>query len=331
MVAWLIVILISTAGADVCEASPGLLAEIRDERVRGSLVVAESRARELLECAELDPAEALDVRIELARILDRQGLHRNTRPVQEALAVLREAESKANPDDGHGQAKVQLALAQYFYRAEMDERRFDLATRHAKTALDSFRELRAVDGEVDAVHLLGLIALQRGDLREARERFELSLERSLAAPERLIFLSDYHRHVALVELRSDERSSALGHLRQSLVLRDRAGSRDYGLFARTILASVLTDEGETEEARALLQEALELARALPSPVGEMRARYQLGRVDELSDRLPEAKAAYQRAVELATELGAERMRESVDESLRQLALREQARSESRNR
>jgi tetratricopeptide (TPR) repeat protein len=331
MVALLIALLVSTPGAGVCVEPARAVDEIRDERVRGSLVAAESRARELLDCGSLDPADELEARIELARILDRQGLHRNTRPVSEALAVLREAESKLNPEDERGQATLQLALAAYFYRAEMEGRRFDLATRHAGTAMESFRVAQDVDGEVDAVHLLGLIALQQGDLKEARDRFDQSLERSRAVPERLIFLSDYHRHVALVELRSGERSPAIDHLRESLALRDRAGSRDYGLFARTLLGSVLADGGELAEAGALLEEALEFARDLPSPVGEMRAAYLLGRVHELSGRIPEAKAAYQRALELAVELSSEGMRNAADESLQGLASRGGTAGEPENR
>ena len=315
MAAWLTVFFLMAPSGVACDATPAVVEAIQDERIRGSLNAAESAARALLECPDLDDGIELDVHIELARILDRQGLHSNTRPVEGVLEILGRAASKVKDGDLQAKAKLDYALATYFYRAETVAQSLETATRHAERALEGFRESSDVNGEADAIHLLGLIALQSGRLQEARECFDRSLEISREAPERLIFLSDYERHVALVDLRSGDRTSAIQHPRRYLEMRDRAESRDYGMFARTLLASVLIDEGEVDEAVPLLLEALEFSDRLPSPVGEMRATYQLARANEMSGKTAEAMTAYQRTLALATEVRSAGMQKAAEEAV----------------
>jgi tetratricopeptide (TPR) repeat protein len=320
MTPWLFVVslLLTVEGAVDCRTGPDDIARIRDERVSGSLLAAETEARRLLECPHLDSDSRLAVRLELAKILDRLGLHHNTRPVAEALELLQQAEAEADPNDTNAQARVALALAEYYYRAEIGERGFTAATEHALRARDLFAELGDPVGETDAVHRLGLIELQKHNLDRSRELFDRSLELSEKGPYRPIFLSDYHRHVGFVDRLSEDWPAAIAHFEKSLAYRNEAGSRDYGLFARTMLGSALTDGGRAAEAGPYLEEALLIAHEIPSPVGELRATYYLGEMHEALGRPSEALRAYRRADQLATELGVVSFQEAARESVSRL-------------
>lgn len=305
MTGWVLVVCVAAAGSGGtgCDVDAATVARVTEERVTGSLVTAEAEARRLLECPDLAPADRLALQLELARILDRFGLHHNTRPVAEALEILQAAESEAAPDDAGAQSKVLLALAESYYRAEMGDREFPTATDYAVRAEALCRELRDPVCETDAVHRLGLIALQQRRLDEARRLFDRSLGLSQDGPERLIFLSDYHRHIGFVDMLEDDLPTAIEHFERSLKYRDEAGSRDYGLFARTMLASALIAGGRAAEARPSLEQAMEIARDLPSPVGELRAMYNLGTMHEALKAYPDALRWYRQAVTLADDLG----------------------------
>lgn len=78
-----------------------------------------------------------------------------------------------------------------------------------------------------------------------------------------------------------------------------------------MLATALIEDGRAKEARVYLEQAVEIARALPSPVGEMRALYALGRMHEALGEISEALKNYRRAGELATELGVASIQEAA--------------------
>ena len=305
MTLWLLVLWLTLPvdGAVDCGVSADAIAQIREERITGSLAVAEKEARRLLECPDLEADDRRALQLELFRILDRIGLHNNTRPVAEALEFLRQAEREAGADDTVARASIALALAEYFYRAGLSQHEFTVATEHALRARKLFRELDDPVGEADAVHRLGLIELQLRNLQRARELFDRSLELSEKGHFRPIFLSDYHRHVGFLDRFSQDWPAAIAHFETSLAYRNEAGSRDYGLFARTALGSALVDGGRAAEAGTYLEEALRIARDIPSPVGELRATYYLGEMHEALGEFSEAVRAYRRADDLATELG----------------------------
>ena len=183
-----------------------------------------------------------------------------------------------------------------------------------KTARGS-RELSIV------LHRLGLVALQKRELGPARELFDRSLELARRGPRSPIFLSGYHRHVGFVDMLEGDQARAISHFEKSLALRDEAGSRDYGLFARTMLGSELVDGGRAEEARAVLEEAVAFAREIPSPVGELRATWGFAKMHEALGERDEARRAYARAEESARRLGVEGIREAAAEALDRLEAR----------
>ena len=63
------------------------------------------------------------------------------------------------------------------------------------------------------------------------------------------------------------------------------------------------------------QRALVTAREIPSPVGEMRVSYTLGKMHEAMGSPPEALEHYRRAHELATELGVASYRKAAAERM----------------
>ena len=314
------------AGSPDCTVTPKTIAEIRNERITGSLAVAESEARQLLECPDLKGGHRLALQIELAKTLDRVGLHHNTRPVVESLEILRKAEAGVGANDTAAQAAIELALAEYFYRSEMSERQFTTAFEHARRAQRLFRELDDSVGETDAVHRLGLIELQKGNFQEARELFDLSLELSRDGPHRPIFLSDYHRHIGFVDRAAGDHVEAIRHFERSLEYRNEAGSKDYGLFARTMLGIALIDADRPAEAKPYLVQAVEIAHALSSPVGELRATYALGKLHEALGDVPEALRSYREADELATELGVASIQKAAQDGVARLTVTNRGKS-----
>ena len=72
------------------------------------------------------------------------------------------------------------------------------------------------------------------------------------------------------------------------------------------------------EARPHLDEALEIAGDLPSPVGALRATYALGKMHEALGDEAEARRSYRRARELAVDLGAAGLETAAREGLGRL-------------
>jgi hypothetical protein len=100
------------ADALSCKAEVATVQQIRLERITGDLTTAEALARAALDCSELASTTRIAVTIELAKTLDRFGLHFNTRPVAEASDLLRQAQNDADPSNMRVQADLALAAAE---------------------------------------------------------------------------------------------------------------------------------------------------------------------------------------------------------------------------
>ena len=114
------------------ETNPVL--EVRELRLRGAL----DEARMLAEAkiGLVDARREIELRLELARIHDRIGLHQNTRPVAAAFAQIEAADSVARRAGMLPSPEIELAQADYYYRAEMSERESPTATIHAHSAIN---------------------------------------------------------------------------------------------------------------------------------------------------------------------------------------------------
>jgi tetratricopeptide (TPR) repeat protein len=169
-----------------------------------------------------------------------------------------------------GELPQALALADYYYRAEMDGRIFEHAFGHAEAAIQAFSQLEDRHGQADAVHRLGLIHLQRRELLTAGLLFEESLLLDRLAGERAFFRGEYERHMGFVISLQGNNESALPYFERSLQFRMEAGAIDASMFAAITLASALIELGRAEEARPHIEYAQHLAKKMDSKVGLAR-------------------------------------------------------------
>lgn len=263
---WLSLLLCISLPSAQAQTDP--LEDIQELRLQGQLDVALQLANERIEVA--NGADTIALHLEIARIEDRFGLHNNTRPVAAALQHVEAADVLAEELDAHAQAQVDLAYAEYFYRADMAEREFTEASRYAEQALPVFVALDDFHGQADAVHRLGLISLQQRDLDLAKDLFEESLRLDRIDGERLLLRADYERHVGFVFYLRGEPAEALPYLERSLDYRMQAGAADPAMFAAISLASTLVDLDRAEEALPHLDYAASVAEKINSAMGRSR-------------------------------------------------------------
>ena len=305
-------------------AAPVLLAQdqitqVKSMRLAGQLDDARALAESII-ADDADTRLRFESHLELARIHDRIGLHRNTRPVAESLAHVELAGeiAAANPDDAIMQAEVELALADYYYRAEMADREFPLAELHARRAIDRFAASFHKHGQADAVHRLGLIEMQRRDLESARALFDESLEHDHDGGERVFFRGEYERHVGFVILLQGDREAAVPYFERSLKARQEAGAVDASLFAAGTLAASLVELGRLEEARLVLLYAMDVGEIVDSPVGRARVGLTLARFRVKEGDIPRARSAYEMTIGFAESVNYESVARAAHEEVNAL-------------
>jgi tetratricopeptide (TPR) repeat protein len=296
----------------------GPLSEVKMLRLQGNLPEAQSLAEQRLEQNIDDKHLAISYHLELARIHDRIGLHHNTRPVVAALAHIELAASLVTRVDTAALAEIELARADYFYRAEMPAREFPRASQYAQSAITQFQNIEDQHGEADATHRLGLIHMQRGDLREAKDLFEQSKVLDRMAGERVFFSGEYERHVGFIHLLSGDIETAIPFFENSLAARIEAGAIDASLFAAASLASALVGVERFEEAKPHSLYALTIAQQIGSPVGRTRAAATLGQVYEQEGDLDAARDAFETALSNAENVGYEGTVEQMKAALQRL-------------
>jgi tetratricopeptide (TPR) repeat protein len=262
--------------ACIAFAQPSSVESIRDLRLQGRLSDALIAAAAQLDGA--DKQTAFELHLEMAKIHDRVGLHDNTRPVAAALQNIKLAAAIAEDLDALAEAEVGLAYAEFYYQAEMSERVFAAASTHARTARDMFALLDDYHGQADAVHRLGLISLQQGELQVAHKLFDESLELDRAAGERGLLRADYERHVGFVYALQDDVAVALPFFERSLEFRINAGAVDASMFAAISVASALIELGRGDEARPHIDYAMRIANDIGSDTGLSRTENLLAKL-----------------------------------------------------
>lgn len=255
-----------------------IVGQLREFRIEGRLSSVIRIGNDRLESA--DPLTAFGLHLEIAKAHDRIGLHTNTRPVAASLEHIQQAEILARGLGASERAHVQLAYAEYFYRAEMKERIFDVATRYANAALAACEEMEDTHCQADAVHRLGLIHLQRRELDEALRLFEESLRLDQIDDERLLLRADYERHVGFVYSLREDYKTALGYFMRSLDYRLEAEAVDAAMFAMISVAAVLAELGRDQHAMVYVQAAEKTAEKLDSDTGRARLASIRERISE---------------------------------------------------
>ncbi len=235
-------------------------------------------------------------------------------------------------------------------QADLEHRRVMLALAKGQfedvLAAISLAEQRAVPGQMSrftAGHrfIRGWVALQRGEYDEAagflaESRGEDSLYPALGAmlggePERVVailgaqhFAPDPDGPVTAIEVELEphliashafellgDRGSALREAEREVVIRRRYGPRYR-------LAQALRRRASFEPARqavAMLAEAVELAESTPRRAVTARVLASYGAALRRVDRIPEARESLYRAVDLAGDMGMERLRQRAHQEL----------------
>ena len=279
------------------------VAEVKTLRLQGHLAEAMSIAEQQIRSHPNDRLLNIEFHLELARLHDRVGLHHNSRPVIEALEHIDSAESLAKSTDAAALAEIELARAEYYYRAEMSEREFPNAFLYARSANKQFQKLDDKHGEAEATHRLGLIHMQRNELEDAQIFFDRSLKLDQAGGERAYFRGEYERHAGYVHYLRGDVETAVPYFERSLDARIEAGMTDASMFAAITLASALVSTDRVEEAKPHALYAIEIAKQLTSPAGLARATPTLGQIYEHEGDLEAARKAYETALGAAEDIG----------------------------
>lgn len=317
VIMWLGVLLLTNVSIGFAQESDPLT-KVRELRLRGALAEAQTLAEREMGLDPQNPHREIELRLELARIYDRIGLHQNTRPVVAALEQIDAAASVAERAGPLARAQIESARAEYHYRAEMSGREFSIASAHAHRAIELFQRLGDGHGEAEAVHRLGLIHLQRRELEQARALFDRSLELDRAAGERLFFRGDYERHVGFVYLLDGNASSSIPYFERSLAFRRESGAVDASLFAASTLASTLVNLGRVEEARPHLMYAMMVAERLDSPTGKARNGLVLGRLHVREGDGEAARIAFEMTFDIAKSIGSTSLASQAREAIERL-------------
>jgi tetratricopeptide (TPR) repeat protein len=252
---------------------------VRRLRLAGQLDKAAATARDYIDSDDSSVAQEHQMRLELATIYDRQSLHDGTRPSEMALGELRLIESKASALSAEIKAGLDYGFARYFYRAEMPDREFEIAEKYVTQALDAYKSLGDIYGQAEAVHLQGLIEMQRGNYESARVLFDESLRLDELAGARVFFRGEYDRHMGFVLYFEGKLEEALPYFRHSAEARKTAGATDPLIFANITLASVLNQLGNDHEALPIAKDAITSAREIGSKVAQMRAQTVIDRIE----------------------------------------------------
>ena len=311
----------AVAGTPACERWQADIADIDSIRYAGELDAAIEKVEQLSSrCPARSAAEDIQLHLLLAKIYDRIGLHNNTRPVARVLAEIEMANDLRADGNARSAASIELAYAKYYYRAEMSERLFEKAEAHARRAIAGFEAIEDWRGLADAVHALGLIHFQRGELVEARLRFVESLQLENRDPgPRAEMLADYNRHMAFVLVRENNREDALPLFRKSFEQRRDGGLRDASIFAAISYGNILVELGRADEAGEFLSYALKHAYAIESPEGIARSMGAMAKMYEGLGDTPKAIDSYKAASAMSKEINNKAMADWADDALERLS------------
>jgi len=316
----LCVIAVLFAGSNNIASAQGddFILQITSLRLSGHLAEAELLAEESLSRSGTS-LDRVKLHLEIARIHDRVGLHQNIRPVVTGLEHINEAAAAAEPGHRVSEALIELARADYFYRAEMAEREFSVATVHAERAIELFGQIGDRHNEAESVHKLGLIEMQRGNLERARELFEQSLLLDRDGGERIFFRGEYERHVGFVLMMQGDNESAIPYFQRSLERRQEAGAVDASLFAASMLASSLVNAGRLDEAWPVVAYGMMVAQKIDSPVGMARVGLVQGRLHAREGNQRAARLAYEMTINIAESVASASMAEQASREMADLA------------
>ena len=158
--------------------------------------------------------------------------------------------------------------------------------------------LRIADAAELNAQVRARLSLAAGDLELALNDYEQA-RRDYAEAEQLYQrLEDYGgiaaaRHgLAFVHLYQEKLAEAEAELRRALVAQQELGDPRAAALTRLLLAEVLLEGGDLDQARTVASDARDVLLALPDPVGEATALLTLGEIDLQASLHREAEALF---------------------------------------
>lgn len=267
-------------------------------------------------------------------LIDIARVHRLRSDYETALSFVEEAASLL-PDGEKAEAELEAARI-YWYRGN-----YRRAQQYQQQSLASALRARNDFLEIQARSLAGLIALRKGELRQAETyladalalsrttgrkseeaaqlnnlgivlleggRNDEAIERfkaSLAIDRELETLQGQAfdlRWLATAEARLGAYPKALSTLAHALELSQTVGNTYNALYCHLLRGEIYEKQGKPE-ATTELQSAAALARETSVPEVEWRARYALGRLARQNEDRPTARNLFEEALQVAERLG----------------------------
>jgi tetratricopeptide (TPR) repeat protein len=193
-----------------------------------------------------------------------------------------------------------LATLGFIVRQQGD---LDEAEGYYKQALNLARARHDKRGEAARIHNLGTVALQRGDLPRARALYEEALALRRAMDE-AGGMSATLRSLGALAAEQGDWDQARRYLRESLELKRVQGISRGRTFCELGIVQVRDPQGDRTQARNLLQTALDIARQFHVQNDEARALDWLGALDLAQGDIAGARANWEAALTIYSELGA---------------------------
>ncbi len=248
-------------------------------------------------------AEAIRIRVEmdvvaLARVRRKSGLVQQLRGrAEEALDTFVDVLATLPPDAAGERVRVQLNIADLQFR----NGKADVAIEHLHTALRDAE--RSGDGEASAEALkqLGTIHAYKGELAQALEYQQRSLDAYVSLGD-VLGEANVHNNIGRTERRRSRHAEARAAYQRALAIRQRIGDELGRIHSHGNIAEIHFLRGELEDAQRNYQTVMDLSRAIGYPLGVSNAltglgatNIALGRAKEAVSQLRDAIAELERA------------------------------------
>ncbi|WP_426744731.1 tetratricopeptide repeat protein [Myxococcus faecalis] len=237
---------------------------------------ASERARTLK-----DPGGEARILAEQGRVMSRMLRHQPGMDTTQVLDVLRRARRLA---DASGDARARVAaldaegMFHYFIVLLTGQGEWAPVVALFEQARDLAASSGDTRGHIEALFHLGLTQQFQGQAEAARSTYAHGL--SLARASNDVLMESYNlRHLASLDEDQGRLDSAITLYEQSLRLREQVGFNTGQMFALVALANVRSrKDPKDDQALALSEKALALARRVKDPAGQREAHTSLGRL-----------------------------------------------------
>lgn len=260
---------------------------------------------------ESDSADGRDGSEEVALVAETAGAYRLTISASakdaptgryEVKATAPRTATQPDRDEAAGQRRAEAAMRLY---AQGTKEKLEEALKYLLEARTHFQRANNPASEGNALNLMGVISLTRGEARNAVEYLKQAweLERDLGAPQSKAALLN---NLAVAHTQLGQAAQAAEYLKQALPLMQAAQDKSGEAKILTSLGSVHQTLGQYQQALDYLQHALTGFRALNDKASEGVIHNNLGTLYRHLGEPEKSLDAYQQALPLLRAAGNKR-------------------------